>query len=107
MGYLAPEIHPGGGRAKRDGNREHGKAVDWYMLGVLVYEMVTGDMFCRVRGDDAEKIDELEGMLSEAGRRFLRGLLQRDPEKRLGTSRDAEEVKECEWLRSVDWEAFM
>ena len=75
MGYLAPEIYPGGGRSKREGNKGHGKAVDWYMLGVLVYEMVTGEVFGRVIGDDAEKIDSLEGTLSAAGRRFLRGLL--------------------------------
>ena len=33
IAYLAPEM------IKRSG---HGKAVDWYLLGVLVYEMVTG-----------------------------------------------------------------
>lgn len=31
--YLAPEM------IKRTG---HGKAVDWYLLGILVYEMITG-----------------------------------------------------------------
>merc|ERR1719410_1085345 len=31
--YLAPEILD---------NREHGKAVDWYSLGALMYEMLTG-----------------------------------------------------------------
>ena len=31
--YLAPEM------LKKQG---HGKAVDWYLLGVILYEMVTG-----------------------------------------------------------------
>lgn len=31
--YLAPEM------LKKAG---HGKAVDWYLLGVLMYEMITG-----------------------------------------------------------------
>ena len=31
--YLAPEM------LKKTG---HGKAVDWYLIGVLLYEMVTG-----------------------------------------------------------------
>ncbi len=34
LAYLAPEM------LKRTG---HGKAVDWYHLGVLLYEMLTGD----------------------------------------------------------------
>jgi serine/threonine protein kinase len=33
IAYLAPEM------IKRKG---HGKSVDWYLLGVLVYEMLTG-----------------------------------------------------------------
>ena len=31
--YLAPEM------LKKSG---HGKAVDWYLLGVIIYEMITG-----------------------------------------------------------------
>lgn len=33
MAYLAPEM------LKRTG---HNKAVDWYLLGVLIFEMITG-----------------------------------------------------------------
>jgi serine/threonine protein kinase len=33
VAYLAPEI------LRRSG---HNKTVDWYLLGVLIYEMVTG-----------------------------------------------------------------
>lgn len=33
LAYLAPEM------IKREG---HGKAVDWYLLGVLIYEMLVG-----------------------------------------------------------------
>ena len=33
MAYLAPEM------LKRQG---HGKAVDWYLLGVVMYEMLVG-----------------------------------------------------------------
>lgn len=40
IAYLAPEI------IKRSG---HGKSVDWYLLGVLLYEMLTGrpPYFCK------------------------------------------------------------
>jgi len=34
LAYLAPEM------LKRSG---HGKAVDWYLFGVLLYEMLVGD----------------------------------------------------------------
>ena len=34
MAYLAPEM------IKRKG---HGKSMDWYMCGILLYEMLTGD----------------------------------------------------------------
>lgn len=33
MAYLAPEM------LKRSG---HGKAVDWYLLGVVMFELLTG-----------------------------------------------------------------
>ena len=34
LAYLAPEMINGGG---------HGKTIDWYHLGVLFYEMITGE----------------------------------------------------------------
>lgn len=88
--YLAPEI------LNRQG---HGRAVDWWSLGALLYEMLTGlpPFYCRDRDKLFEKIRRAEltypRYLSEPARDILQGLLTRNPAKRLGSGPDdAEEV---------------
>ncbi|KAF8957256.1 kinase-like domain-containing protein [Flammula alnicola] len=87
--YLAPEILSGNG---------YDKSIDWWTLGVLLYEMLAGlpPFYDEVTDKMYEKIlnDPLvfgEEFSPEA-QSILTGLLNRDPTRRLGV-KGAEEIK--------------
>lgn len=99
--YLAPEI------LNRQG---HGRAVDWWSLGALLYEMLTGlpPFYCRDRERLFEKIRrghlEYPRSLSARSTLLLRGLLTKDPRNRLGSGeRDARPIKEHAFFSDIDW----
>jgi len=100
--YLAPEI------LNRQG---HGRAVDWWSLGALLYEMLTGlpPFYCQDREKLFEKIRKSElhypASLSRPSKGLLRGLLTRDPNSRLGSGpNDAEDIKRHEFFADINWE---
>jgi len=100
--YLAPEI------LNRQG---HGRGVDWWSLGALLYEMLTGlpPFYCQDRERLFEKIRKSElhypASLSSKSKHVLRGLLTKDPIRRLGSGpKDAEEIKPHPFFASIDWE---
>eukprot|EP01017_Pseudomicrothorax_dubius_P028935 TRINITY_DN3482_c0_g1_i1.p1 TRINITY_DN3482_c0_g1~~TRINITY_DN3482_c0_g1_i1.p1 ORF type:complete len:363 (+),score=90.27 TRINITY_DN3482_c0_g1_i1:133-1221(+) len=102
--YLAPEVLAKTG---------HGKPVDWWTLGAIVYEMVTGlppfytsnreELFRRIRNDPLP----IPKYFSEALKSLLDGLFQKDPEKRLGSGRDgANNIRKHPWFSTIDWDAL-
>lgn len=100
--YLAPEI------LNRQG---HGRAVDWWSLGALLYEMLTGlpPFYCRDRERLFEKIRrghlEYPRTLSSRSQHLLRGLLTKDPVKRLGSgSDDAGPIRSHPFFERTAWE---
>ena len=101
IAYLAPEM------LKKQG---HGKAVDWYLLGVLFYEMLVGipPFFTEQKEEIFRNIEHGELIIpkkvSKEAATLLRGLLQKDPNKRLGSVKDACEVKEHKYFKKVNWE---
>jgi serine/threonine protein kinase len=102
IAYLAPEM------LKKQG---HGKAVDWYLLGVLFYEMLVGitPFFTTRKEDIFHNIEfgelKIPEFVSEGAASLLRGLLQKDPNKRLGGSiKDAQEIKEHPYFKDVNWD---
>lgn len=100
--YLAPEILKGQG---------HAKAVDWWSLGVLLYEMLVG-----LPPFYSENINEMYELILKAPLKFpnfvpaeaqslLRGLLEREEYKRLGAGpTDAAEIKSHPFFSNIDWE---
>lgn len=99
--YLAPEI------LNRQG---HGRAVDWWSLGALLYEMLTGlpPFYCRDREKLFEKIRkghlDYPRSLSARSQNLLRGLLTKDPRRRLGSGpNDAEDIKQHAFFIEMDW----
>lgn len=98
--YLAPEVLKGQG---------HGCAVDWWSLGTLMYEMLTGlpPFYSQNINIMYQKILNSElrfpSYVSSEAQSLLDGLLTRDPTKRLGTS-DAAEIKKHPFFRSIDWD---
>lgn len=99
--YLAPEIICGMG---------HDKAVDWWSLGAIIYEMLTGKTpFANANRkqmlkDILEKPVEMKSYFSEEAKAILTKLLRVNPLKRLGSSsQDAEEIKSDPFFRSISW----
>lgn len=100
--YLAPEMIEGSG---------HGKGVDWWGLGILVYEMLAG--YPPFSGANPYEIYEkiLEGNVTypptfdRATRDFVSRLLEHNPVKRLGCLRQgAEDVKMHKFFSEIkDW----
>eukprot|EP00164_Ancoracysta_twista_P006511 GFYU01009074.1.p1 GENE.GFYU01009074.1~~GFYU01009074.1.p1 ORF type:complete len:420 (-),score=110.91 GFYU01009074.1:114-1373(-) len=100
--YLAPEMLQGTG---------HSMAVDWWSFGTLVYEMLSGLppfysqnlnlMYRKILYEDLRIPDHL----SPEAKDLLRGLLERDPNKRLGGgAADAGPIKAHPFFAKLDWE---
>eukprot|EP00771_Trimastix_marina_P003883 gnl/Trimastix_PCT/595.p1 GENE.gnl/Trimastix_PCT/595~~gnl/Trimastix_PCT/595.p1 ORF type:complete len:494 (+),score=161.86 gnl/Trimastix_PCT/595:57-1484(+) len=100
--YLAPEILQGIG---------HGKAVDWWSVGILYYEMLTGlpPFYAQNRNEMYEKTIRGElsipSYISAEAQSFLRSILMQRPEDRLGSGpTGGQEIKNHELFRHLDWE---
>ncbi|XP_017315866.1 serine/threonine-protein kinase N2 isoform X1 [Ictalurus punctatus] len=103
--FLAPEVLT---------DSTYTRAVDWWGLGVLLYEMLVGES--PFPGDDEEEVfdsivnDEVRypRFLSPESVSLIQKLLQKNPEKRLGAGeQDANEVKRHRFFQGVDWEALL
>uniref|UniRef100_A0A671QZY1 protein kinase C n=1 Tax=Sinocyclocheilus anshuiensis TaxID=1608454 RepID=A0A671QZY1_9TELE len=97
--FLAPEVLT---------DSTYTRAVDWWGLGVLIYEMLVGES--PFPGDDEEEV--FDSIVNDEVRypRFLspESLLQKNPEKRLGAGeQDANEVKRHRFFQGIDWEALL
>ncbi|KAG8513686.1 cAMP-dependent protein kinase catalytic subunit PRKX [Galemys pyrenaicus] len=100
--YLAPEVIQSKG---------HGRAVDWWALGVLIFEMLSGfppffddNPFGIYQKILAGKID-FPRHLDFSVKDLIRKLLVVDRTRRLGNMKNgADDVKKHRWFRAVDWE---
>ncbi|KAI3386276.1 hypothetical protein SNEBB_007618 [Seison nebaliae] len=99
--YLAPEIIR---------NHGHNKAVDWWTLGVLIYEMLIGQS----PFDDKSKIQMYENIVAGKyswpftvdtnAKDIVKKLLTIDVTRRLGAMRGgAEDVKKHKWFKGINW----
>ena len=101
--YLAPELLLAQG---------YTKVVDWWTLGVLFYEMLTGlppfydentnDMYRKILQEPLRFPDDMD----REARSLLIGLLDRDPLKRLGVN-GAAEIKAHPFFAQIDWRRLM
>jgi serine/threonine protein kinase len=90
MAYLAPEM------LERKG---HGFSLDWYLLGVVIFELIVGyppfydrdraKLFHNIRAMNLPKPPKMSNSCWE----LVKGLLERNPQKRLGAKEDSCEVK--------------
>ncbi|GFY77114.1 ribosomal protein S6 kinase beta-1 [Trichonephila inaurata madagascariensis] len=103
--YMAPEILTHSG---------HGKAVDWWSLGALMYDMLTGSppFHSDSRKRTIEKILKLKltfpHYISENARDLMRKLMRRPVNQRLGSGPDdAEPIKNHPFFQNVNWEDLL
>ncbi|KAI4122822.1 MAG: hypothetical protein LQ347_006378 [Umbilicaria vellea] len=103
--YLAPELLLGQG---------YTKSVDWWTLGVLLYEMLTGlppyydentnEMYRKILSEPLH----FPGpeVVPPAAKDLLTQLLDRRPERRLGAN-GASEIKAHQFFHSIDWRKLL
>lgn len=100
--YIAPEIITGAG---------HSSAIDWWALGILLYEMLYGRTPFRGKNRQKTFSNILHKDLtfpssipvSLMGRQLMNGLLHRDPANRIGSKSGANEIKEHPFFRDINW----
>ncbi|KAG9241128.1 BPK2, Sch9-like camp-dependent protein kinase catalytic subunit [Calycina marina] len=103
--YLAPEVLLD--------EAGYTKMVDFWSLGVLVFEMCCG--WSPFYAEDTQqmykniafgKVRFPRDTLTVEGRSFVKGLLNRNPRHRLGANGDAEELKAHPFFAEIDWVAL-
>ncbi|XP_004593753.2 serine/threonine-protein kinase N3 isoform X1 [Ochotona princeps] len=103
--FLAPEVLT---------REAYTRAVDWWGLGVLLYEMLVGE--CPFPGDTEEEVFDCivntdaryPHFLSVQSLELIQKLLQKTPEQRLGAGvQDAEEIKVQPFFQAIDWHALL
>ncbi|KAG8199935.1 hypothetical protein JTE90_006182 [Oedothorax gibbosus] len=106
--YMAPEVIKGG-------TTGHNFCVDWWSVGVLTYELLTGASPFTVEGEKNTQSDIskriLRGLtppipdsLSSDCKDFIKRLLVKDPKRRLGGGQaDSEELKQHRFFRHLSW----
>ncbi|RVE68690.1 hypothetical protein OJAV_G00095200 [Oryzias javanicus] len=103
--FLAPEVLT---------EDNYTRAVDWWGMGVLIYEMLIGES--PFPGEDEEEVfDSIVNddvpypeLLPADAVSIMQKLLRKNPAKRLGAGeRDANEVKGEKFFQLVDWDALL
>lgn len=100
--YLAPEIVQ---------SRGHGKAVDWWALGILIYEMLAGytpfydsntlTCYQLILAGDLQ----FPRHFHQSAKDIVMGFLRPDRTLRLGCLQGgAEDVLQHAWFRGIDWQ---
>mmetsp|Transcript_37014 Transcript_37014/g.80822 ORF Transcript_37014/g.80822 Transcript_37014/m.80822 type:complete len:326 (+) Transcript_37014:56-1033(+) len=103
--YIAPEMLL---------NKGHGKPVDWWTLGILIYEMVVG--YPPFVDEDPMGIYQkiLSGkivfpkLFDKNAKGLVKKLLTADLGKRYGNLKNGvDDVKQHKWFKDVDWQALL
>uniref|UniRef100_A0A674P7C7 protein kinase C n=1 Tax=Takifugu rubripes TaxID=31033 RepID=A0A674P7C7_TAKRU len=103
--FLAPEVLT---------DDDYTRAVDWWGMGVLIYEMLVGES--PFPGEDEEEVfdsivnDDVQypECIPPGAVPIIQKLLKKNPLKRLGAGeRDANEVKGDQFFEEIDWEALL
>jgi len=101
--YIAPEVIEG---------KSQSGAVDWWTLGILIFEMLCGrtpfrgegqtETFSRILHDDIIWPKDIQ--ISTDCRNLLKKLLQKDPDRRLGKISGASELKKHKWFKGINFD---
>ncbi|KAG1397102.1 hypothetical protein G6F58_011586 [Rhizopus delemar] len=105
--YIAPEVIKGCG---------HTSAVDWWTLGVLIYEMMFGktpfkgsgrnETFSRILHCDVQFSEQpmpYKTHISNQGKNLIRKLLHKEELKRLGSRAGASDIKAHPFFKNINF----
>ncbi|KAB2092003.1 hypothetical protein ES319_A03G233800v1 [Gossypium barbadense] len=103
--YVSPEVASGG---------SHGNAVDWWSFGIFIYEMIYGrtpfaapsnELTLRniVKKPLAFPTHSSSSLLEHHARDLISGLLNKDPNARLGSKRGAADVKTHPFFKALNF----
>lgn len=101
---MCPEI------LKREG---HNHLVDYYTLGAILFEMLTGlpPYYTNNKSEMTKRILEAEltypSHLNHEVVSLMKQLLERNPMKRIGSINGVEDIKQHEWCKNIDWKAIL
>uniref|UniRef100_A0A3P9M8V2 Ribosomal protein S6 kinase beta-2 n=1 Tax=Oryzias latipes TaxID=8090 RepID=A0A3P9M8V2_ORYLA len=103
--YMAPEI------LTRSG---HNRAVDWWSLGALMYDMMTGSppFTAENRKKTIDKILKcklnLPPYLTIDARELIKKLLKKNPAQRLGSGKaDAADIQKHSFFKQINWDDLL
>ncbi|KRX09229.1 Protein kinase-like domain [Pseudocohnilembus persalinus] len=100
LAYLAPEMVD---------KKGHDQSIDWYLLGILTYELLTGTtpFLDKNRKKMLKKIKnqkyKMPNNISNELKSLIQQLIHQDPEKRLGSKNDGEEVRMHKFFDGINW----
>ncbi|CAI0545451.1 unnamed protein product [Linum tenue] len=103
--YVAPEVASGG---------SHGNAVDWWALGIFIYELIYGRTPFAAPSNDQTLRNIVKRPLTFPtqtpastmelhARELISGLLDKDPTRRLGSKRGAADVKTHPFFKGLNF----
>lgn len=108
---MAPEVILG---------KEHSFALDFWALGVIVYEFLVGckpftgndatEVFSKIIAKNIQypAVGTEEGQISQEGKDFIDKLLNLDPKQRLGAGPNGfDEIKNHVFFKNIDWSNIM
>ncbi|XP_041450647.1 chromosomal serine/threonine-protein kinase JIL-1 [Drosophila obscura] len=105
--YMAPEII-------RTGPPGHDSAVDWWSVGVLTFELLTGGSPFATSDGQSQQSEisrriqrdqpQIPSSFSAAAKDFVLKMLEKNPKLRLGKNeRDAKEIKQHPFFHGINW----
>ncbi|KAF5383674.1 hypothetical protein D9615_003670 [Tricholomella constricta] len=110
MAYMAPEILT---------KRGYTYYIDWWSLGVCAYELIFGrrpfrgrtnsDLTYSISKDPLKWPEDADKKCSRTGMQVLKGLLERDPNRRFGCKPHGEgyqELRRHPWFKPIDWDTL-
>lgn len=101
--YISPEVVKGVGQSA---------TVDWWTLGILIYEMLTGttpfkgsytdETFANIVNHTLKWPDDV--IISSECKQLVKRLLKRDSQRRLGSENGASDIKREKWFKDFNFE---
>ncbi|KAJ2900425.1 serine/threonine protein kinase, AGC [Coemansia aciculifera] len=103
--YIAPEVIKGVG---------HSSAVDWWTLGILIFEMLFGSTPFKgsnrnatfrniLKSDILFPQPPMHQAISSSCKALIRRLLTKNDKKRLGSRAGAADIKQNPWFKNITW----